>query len=117
MGSYSSRSAGHHNNSTLENRLIVASGDLDRQMGVASHYCHMYRAGEFRRLLEEAGLLLEVLSASDVLSATWDEQLQELSEESDTWQHLLELELEACREPGCVDMGSHIIAVCRTTGG
>lgn len=30
-----------------------------------------------------------------------------------TWQHLLELELEACREPGCVDMGTHIIAVCR----
>jgi len=25
----------------------------------------------------------------------------------------LEIELEACREPGCLDMGSHILAVAR----
>ncbi|HEY3378462.1 MAG TPA: methyltransferase domain-containing protein [Armatimonadota bacterium] len=96
-----------------KNRRIVATGDLHREMGVSNHYCHMYRAGEFRRVLEAAGLVVDVLSATEVLSANWDEQLRDLPEDGDTWQHLLELELEACREPGCVDMGTHIIAVCR----
>ena len=30
-----------------------------------------------------------------------------------TWAHLIEMEIEACREPGCLDMGTHLIAVCR----
>jgi hypothetical protein len=30
-----------------------------------------------------------------------------------TWVHLIEMEIEACREPGCLDMGAHLIAVCR----
>lgn len=96
-----------------KNRRIVATGDLDRELGVSNHYCRLYRTAEFRRVLEDAGLQVDVLSATDVLAATWDEQLRDLSEDSDAWQHLLELELEACREPGCVDMGEHIIAVCR----
>ena len=29
------------------------------------------------------------------------------------WRQLLEMEIEACREPGCLDMGTHIIAVVR----
>jgi len=96
------------------NREIIATGDLspDRPE-VASNFCHMYRATEFRVLLEGCGLLVEVLSASDCLSATWAEQLETVRQDDVRWQHLLEMELEACREPGCVDMGTHIIAVCR----
>jgi hypothetical protein len=29
------------------------------------------------------------------------------------WAHVIEMEIEACREPGCLDMGTHVIAVCR----
>ena len=29
------------------------------------------------------------------------------------WQQVLEMELEACREPGCLDLGTHLIAVTR----
>lgn len=112
MGSNSSLSARNHRHPAV-NRRIVASGDLDREMGVSSHYCHMYRAEEFRRVLEAAGLTMELLSATDVLFATWGEQLRDLPEDGELWQHLLELELEACREPGCVDMREHIMAVCR----
>ena len=96
------------------NREIIASGDLapDKVAG-SSHFCHMYRADEFRAFLEKAGIIIEVLSASDCLSATWAEHLNTIREDKDTWRHLLEMELEACREPGCLDMGTHLIAICR----
>jgi SAM-dependent methyltransferase len=96
------------------NRQIIASGNIDRDTRVASrHFCHMYRASEFRAFLEKAEILVEVMSASDVLSATWAEPLHTLREEGTVWRQLLEMEIEACREPGCLDMGTHLIAVCR----
>jgi hypothetical protein len=54
-----------------------------------------------------------MLSASNCLSATWGGHLAEVQKGSATWQHLMEMELEACREPGCLDMGTHLIAVCK----
>jgi SAM-dependent methyltransferase len=96
------------------NREIIASGDLCAERAEAStHFCHMYRAAELRALLTQGGLEVEVLSASDCLSATWAELLEDVRKDDVLWQHLLEMELEACREPGCVDMGTHTIAVCR----
>jgi SAM-dependent methyltransferase len=96
------------------NREILATGDLlpDKSERL-SHFCHMYRAAELRRLLERNSLVVEVLSASDCLSATWADLLETVRENDALWRHLLEMELEACREPGCVDMGTHTIAVCR----
>jgi SAM-dependent methyltransferase len=96
------------------NRAIIASGDLSPDRAAASvHFCHMYRAAELRTLLERSELTVEVLSASDCLSATWAELLDTLEKGGETWEHLLEMEIEACREPGCVDMGTHLIAVCK----
>lgn len=96
------------------NREIIATGDLDPdKVAGSSHFCHMYRAAEFRAFLEKTGAIVEALSASDCLSATWAELLSTLRENVDIWQHLLEMEIEACREPGCLDMGTHLIAVCR----
>jgi SAM-dependent methyltransferase len=95
------------------NRKIIASGDLcPERAEVSTHFCHMYRAAELRALLEGCGLAVEVLSASDCVSATWAELLEDVRKDDVLWQHLLEMELEACREPGCVDMGTHTIAVC-----
>jgi SAM-dependent methyltransferase len=96
------------------NRDIIATGDLGPDKSAAStHFCHMYRATELRRLLEGAGAVVEVLSASDCLSATWGDSLKDVQQDEATWQHLLEMEVEACREPGCLDLGTHLIAVCR----
>jgi SAM-dependent methyltransferase len=96
------------------NRQIISSGDLSRDRPeVSTHFCHMYRASELRSLLEDSGVAIEVLSASDCLSANWEELLEPLQKDEAIWQHLLEMEIEACREPGCVDMGTHLIAVCR----
>jgi SAM-dependent methyltransferase len=96
------------------NREIVATGDLDpTKVTVTAQSCHMYRAAEFRAFVERSGLQIEVLSASDCLSATWAELLETVQTNRETWEHLIEMEIEACREPGCVDMGTHLIAVCR----
>jgi hypothetical protein len=56
------------------------------------------------------------MSASDCLSATWHELLSTWREDQRTWQHLLELEIEACREPGALDLGSHVLAIARKSG-
>jgi len=93
------------------NQDIIATGDLGSTAG--THFCHMYRAAEFGRYLERSGVAIEVMSASNCLSATWAEYLKDLHQDKATWRFLIELELEACREPGCLDMGSHLIAVCR----
>jgi hypothetical protein len=58
-------------------------------------------------------LTVEVLSASDCLAATWGEALEAVHKDAEAWQFLLDLEIEACCEPGCLDMGTHMIAVCR----
>jgi hypothetical protein len=94
------------------NREIVRTGDL-LLPGANMHHCRMYRAANFRRLLEDIGLQIELMFTSGVLSTNWEEQLREIPEDSAAWQHLLEMELEASREPGCLDMGTHLVAVCQ----
>jgi SAM-dependent methyltransferase len=96
------------------NDTILSTGDLDpTKVPGTSQSCHMFRAAELRAFLERNELSVETVSASDCLSATWAECLETIEQGGDTWQHLLKMEMEACREPGCVDMGTHIIAVCR----
>lgn len=41
----------------------------------------------------------------------WSEPLSKLRVDTARWNELLAMELEACREPGCLDMGTHLIAV------
>jgi len=99
------------------NREILDTGDLiPSRIGSGRHYCHMYRLDELRSLLQNAGLTIDLLSASDCLSVGWAEHLDELEEGSPLWNHLVEMERSACQDPGCAGMGSHIIAVARKQG-
>jgi len=96
------------------NRLIVRTGDLcPENYPEGKHHGHMFRARELRELLQRHGLAVLEMSASNCVSTVWQERLDEARKDPAQWQHLLELELEACREPGCVDTGTHTIAVCR----
>lgn len=95
-------------------RDIVRSGDIGPEaVAVAKSFYHAYRSGELRAFLEGAGLTVEALSASDCISSTWESLLGSWREDDRRWQLLLEMELQATREPGCLDMGSRIIAVAR----
>lgn len=95
------------------NREVVRTGRLDPARGIGGHACHMFRAAELRAALEAAGLAVETLSASNCVSTQWAPELEAIEQDPVKWAHLLELEFEACREPGCVDLGTHIITVAR----
>jgi len=99
---------------TESNRVIVETGNLiEETVGPGRHYNHMYRAAELSAVLEAGDLDILTMSASNALSTTWIERLSSLSEDDEKWLHLIEMEIEACQEPGCLDMGSHLIAICR----
>jgi SAM-dependent methyltransferase len=99
-----------------ENWEIIGSGDLcPDTLSQSTHNCHMFRADELRRFLEEAGVEILEMSASNCLSAAWGDRLEEVRNDTAKWKHLLEMEVEACREPGCLDMSTHLIAVIKKT--
>ncbi len=96
------------------NRAIISTGDLCPENNPDNeHNCRMYRPTQLKRLLEDGGFEVIEMSASNCLSTGWGEKLDEIRKDPDQWQQLLELEFAACREPGCMDMGTHTIAVAR----
>ncbi len=91
------------------NRTVIRTGDTPE----SSHRCHMFRAAELRQLLEQAGWHVLTMSASNALATGWNNALAEIRQDEIGWNELLRMELEACREAGCLDMGTHLIAVAR----
>jgi len=95
------------------NQRITATGDLTERTWPArkDNYMHLYRAEELRTWLAGSGLAVLCLSASNCLSIGHEETLREIRQDPAHWEELLRMEIEACAEPGCLDMGTHIIAV------
>jgi SAM-dependent methyltransferase len=95
------------------NRKIIQTGDITPHTfpGRENQFMHLFRSGELRRWLLGAGLALLDLSASGCLSVTWGEALQKIRDDPEKWEALLQVETEACAGPGCLDMGTHLIAV------
>ena len=98
--------------SSEKNEEIIRTGDLyfDSDDGLR-HRCHLFRASEFSEFLERRNVSILDLSASNCISTGWGERLKELRSDESRWNELLAMELEACREPGALDMGTHLIAV------
>jgi SAM-dependent methyltransferase len=95
-----------------KNAEIIRTGDLYFAASEGlRHRCHLFRADDFRGFLESHGVAILVLSASNCVSTVWGEKLQSIRDDAARWTELLEMELEACRQPGCLDMGTHLIAV------
>ena len=95
-----------------DNRKITATGDLHPYIWAGvKHRCHLYTSVELRQLAEQSQLSAIVMSASNCLSVNHDAYLAGLDEDSEKWQELLRMELEACKQQGCLDMGSHIVLV------
>jgi hypothetical protein len=94
------------------NQFIIASGDLIPQhLPRHGNSMHLFRAEELRAWLQTAGLQALRLSASFCLSTGWNDRITELRQDEATWAELLRMEVEAAAEPGCLDMGTHLIAV------
>jgi hypothetical protein len=78
---------------------VIETGELGAEIN-HGHVCRLYRWRELEALLARHPCRLLAASASNFLSVgrdDWDERF-------------LEIEIVACREPGVLDSGTHILA-------
>jgi SAM-dependent methyltransferase len=96
----------------VKNEEIIRSGNLyfEPEVGLR-HRCHLFRAAELKEFLEKHPLTILNLSASNCISAVWGDKLESIRADRTQWDQLLKMELEACQQTGCLEMGSHLIAV------
>jgi 2-polyprenyl-3-methyl-5-hydroxy-6-metoxy-1,4-benzoquinol methylase len=94
------------------NQKIIPTGDITAETypGRRDNFMHLFRARELLDWLQGAGLTILDRSAANCLSLTQDDLLADIREDAKKWAELLRIELEACAEDGCLDMGTHIIA-------
>ncbi|MGL6344547.1 MAG: hypothetical protein ACRC80_36035, partial [Waterburya sp.] len=85
------------------------NGFLDRN----NHRLKMYRASELRKLLQSASCDIMAMSASNCLSNNRNQFLEQNLVTTDVWSDFLQWELDFCAEDGCLDSGTHIIAVVK----
>jgi len=97
------------------NREIIRTGDLTPHTfpGRRNNFMHMFRSNECLDWLESHALKIMDVSASSCLSLTWKETLSQVRQNAEKWEELLQMELEACAQPGCLDMGTHLVVVAR----
>lgn len=100
------------------NRRIFSTGDLTPETypSRTTNRMHLFRSDELRAWLTENGLEILDLSACYCLSTVWDEPLQAIHADPAKWAELLQIELQACAQQGCLDMGTHLIAIARKSG-
>lgn len=97
-----------------QSNAIFETGDLTPLTDPKNHHwCHMFRSPELRALLEHHGLTVLEMSSTGFLSGVWREKLTEFREDPAVWNELLRLEIHTSRQPGCLDTGTHLIAVGR----
>ncbi|MDY6902630.1 MAG: class I SAM-dependent methyltransferase [Cyanobacteriota bacterium] len=96
----------------VNNAKFIQTGDLcPENSQYAKQRCHLFSSQELVNFLEQHQTEVLVISASNCLSAVWGERLVEIRQDNQKWQELLRMELEASRKPGCLDMGTHLVAV------
>ncbi|HEY0083924.1 MAG TPA: class I SAM-dependent methyltransferase [Pyrinomonadaceae bacterium] len=93
---------------------VIRTGDQAGDIG-AGHVCHMYRWAEFEALLGRHSCTIVAASAANFLSVNQHDALAEIESDPVLWQKFLGWEMDACRQPGALDGGTHIIAVVRRT--
>ncbi len=97
------------------NLRILDSGDISPVTFPerSNNFMHLFRSSELRAWLETGGLKVIDLSAAGCLGVNWDSFLQEIRTNPEKWNELLDMELKASADNGCLDMGSHLIAVAQ----
>ena len=89
---------------------VNSNGFLDRD---DKNRLKMYRAKELKQLLQSHKCEIIDISASNCLSLNRNEFLEQKAIATDAWSDFLQWELDFCAEDGCLDGGTHIIAVVR----
>lgn len=97
---------------------LFKDGDVtDKLAGKGTHHCHMFRWSQFQDLLSGHPCELIVASASGFMSNNLhiQERLEKEMENQEVWDAFLRWELEFSREPGAIDMATHMIVVVQNT--
>ncbi|WP_283134510.1 class I SAM-dependent methyltransferase [Rhizohabitans arisaemae] len=96
----------------------VTSGDIvGINAGTELLTTHFFTWAELRDALTAAGCEIAAVSASNFLSAESADLDPALLADPEVMEAFVRWELEACRAPGAVDGGTHIIAVARRLAG
>jgi SAM-dependent methyltransferase len=95
-----------------EYRVLVESGDQFGETGRSpvtelAHEMHLFTWDEIERLIVTRPCRLLEASAANFLSVRADSALSGL--DSKAWEQFLSWEEEACRAPGALDAGTHIM--------
>jgi len=98
------------------NDFIIQTGDLRYEGRDEGHTCQMYRYREVAQLVDEAGGRIVAASASNWASLGDDSALETLSADPEEWDNFLDHEVHACREPGVLDAGTHILFAAQKAG-
>jgi SAM-dependent methyltransferase len=95
------------------NQAVTSTGDLTPSTIPARkcNFMHMFRSKELCEWLTARGLRVLALSASGVLATGYGSELDPIRQNPGKWAELLRMELEASAEPGCLDLGTHLIFV------
>lgn len=93
---------------------VMRTGDQVGEIG-AGHICHMYRWAELEALLRRHSCTIVAASAANFLSVNQHDALAEIETDPALWEKFLGWEQDACRQPGALDGGTHIICVVRRT--
>ena len=94
----------------LVNR-VNQDGFLDHSEDKNKSSLKMYRARELRRLLKTKQFKVIAMSASNYLSINRNEFLARSIIDTDAWSNFLKWELDFCAEDGCLNSGTHLLAV------
>jgi ubiquinone/menaquinone biosynthesis C-methylase UbiE len=94
------------------NDAVLRTGDL-RPVQPTGHVCTMYRAEQIPGLVAQAGGILAGMSASNWSSLADPQALARLEADPEHWARFLDNETWACRQPGCLNGGTHLIIAAR----
>jgi ubiquinone/menaquinone biosynthesis C-methylase UbiE len=94
------------------NDAILRTGDL-RPVQPTGHVCTMYRAEQIPDLVARSGGVLAGMSASHWSSLSDPEALARLEADPAHWARFLDNEAWSCRQPGCLNGGTHLIFAAR----
>jgi ubiquinone/menaquinone biosynthesis C-methylase UbiE len=94
------------------NDAVLRTGDL-RPVQPTGHVCIMYRAEQIPGLVAQSGGVLAAMSASNWSSLGDPQALARLESDPAHWARFLDNETWSCRQPGCLNGGTHLIFAAR----
>lgn len=95
--------------------LIFETGDSRHTGRAGGHACQHYRWRQVVALVKDAGGEVLGASASNWASLTHEDTVAELASNPQEWRRFLDHEVAACREPGLLDAGTHLLFAARQT--